>query len=74
MREIFMAAAPAVSLVLNLQSVRTDIDLPAFRFFFGLIEIVAPTATTGAPGDEREDIAVGGHPCLHGPRTLAGRY
>jgi hypothetical protein len=48
---------------LNLQSVRADIDLQAFRFLFGLVKIVTEHAYSNdqCANDELQDIAVAGH-------------
>src|ERR1700687_2526464 len=66
---------PPLSFVLDLQAVRTDVDLQALRFLLGLVEIVAehPHCDDQRADDEVEHIAVAGHPCLHGPRNLASR-
>src|SRR5205823_256224 len=62
-----------VSLVLDLQSIRSHIDLQAFRFRLGLVKIVAEHAygDDQRADDEIQDIAVAGHPSLHRPNELS---
>src|ERR1700687_5661819 len=68
----FMIDERLVSLVLYLQSVRTEVDLQAFRFLLGLVKIIAEYADRDdqCADDEIQNIAVDGHPCLHGSRNL----
>src|SRR6266404_1509538 len=63
-REAFMIAKSAPSLVLYLQPVGADIDLQALGFLLGLIEIVAEHADgrDQRRDDEIQDVAVAGHP------------
>jgi hypothetical protein len=70
--EKLMFSVPALSLALDLQSVRTDMIWNIPRAVFGLVEIVAEhTDRDDKRGDdEEENIAIAGHPCLHGA-TLA---
>ena len=67
------SSVPALSLALDLQPVRTDIDLQAFRFRLGLVKIVAEHAygDDQRADDEIQDIAVAGHPSLHRPNELS---
>src|SRR3954451_3954207 len=53
-----------LSLVLDLEAVRAEIDLQALRFLFGLVEIVAEHADDDdqRADDQEQDIAVAGHP------------
>src|SRR5664279_2013110 len=71
-REDARCARP-VSLVLYLQSVGAEIDLQALRFLLGLVEIVAEHAHRDdqCADDEIHNVAVGGHPWLHGRRFSA---
>jgi hypothetical protein len=75
MYEKVMFSRPTLSLVLYLQPVRADIDLQSLRLFPGQVEIVAEHAHRDDQRtyDEIENIAIAGHPCLHGAQTLA-RY
>ena len=64
-----------VSLVLNLQAVRADIDLQAFRFLLALVEIVAEHAyhDDQRADDQEQDIAIAGHPVLQEGRTFTAQ-
>jgi hypothetical protein len=70
-------AGNPLSLVLYLQSVRTDIDLQTFRLLLGLVKIVAEYShgDDQCADDEIHNIAVDGHPCLHGlSKSSRGLY
>src|ERR1700709_923681 len=61
--EVAMMECRPVSLVLDLEAARADIDLQALRFLLGLIKIVAQHAHRDdqCADDEIQDIAVAGH-------------
>src|SRR5450631_2875048 len=67
------ACVRPVSLVLYLQSVGAEIDLQPLRFLLGLVEIIAEHAHRDDQGadDEIHNVAVGGHPWLHGKKFAA---
>ena len=56
--------AKLASLALDLQPVRSDVDLQAFGLFLGLILVVAEYADRDdeRADDEIQDVAIAGHP------------